>query len=144
MSRRRPLYETADDLSNEAAATAVLCEALGCEAVKLPLASRADRLLHKDGEARTIVEFKCRRVKRATYDTYMISKAKYDALCAWVPLGFKSALLVRWSDQLGYVIVPCEHTVAEGGRTDRGDPRDVETVVHIPTTLFKTVKVFCN
>jgi hypothetical protein len=138
------MYETQGDLQNEAEATAILCDALGCQALKLPLMSRADRLLHKDGEARTIVEFKRRRTKRRSYETYMISKAKYDALCAWEGLGFKSALLVRWADELGYVMVPCEHTVAEGGRTDRGDARDIETVVHIPTALFKTVKVFCK
>jgi hypothetical protein len=140
MARRRPLYETAADLNNEASATAVLCEALGCDALKLPLASRADRLLHKDGEARTIVEYKCRRVKRGAYDTFMISKAKYDALCAWNDRGFKAALLVEWADQLAYLMVPCEHEDGEGGRTDRGDERDIESMVFIPTALFNTVK----
>lgn len=138
------LYETADDLRNEAVAIATLCEALQCTSAKMPLRSRADAVLVKDGEARTIVEFKQRKVRRRAYDTYMIGKAKYDALLAWRDHGFKSVLLVQWRDELAYVLLPVEHEVAEGGRTDRGDPRDIEAVVHIPTDAFTTVKFICN
>jgi hypothetical protein len=34
------------------------------------------------------------------------------------------------------VQVPVEHTVSTGGRYDRGDSRDVERVVLIPTDVF--------
>jgi hypothetical protein len=136
----RRLYETEADLAREKAAVLLLCEALGCEALKMPLASRADALLHREGEAKTILEYKFRRVRRGAYDTYMIGKAKYDALCAWNDRGFKAALLVEWADQLAYVMVPCEHEIGEGGRLDRGDERDLESVVFIPTSLFRTVK----
>lgn len=138
MGRRH--YETDADLAREAAAVATLCEALGCEALKMPLASRADALLYRNGEAKTVIEFKRRSTRRRAYPTYMIGKAKYDALCAWVPLGFKAALLVQWSDELAYVMVPIEHDTGEGGRTDRGDERDIEEVVHIATEHFKTIR----
>ena len=138
MSRRR--YETDADLAREAAAVATLCEALGCQAVKMPLASRADALLHRDGEAKTIIEFKYRRTRRGAYPTYMIGRAKYLALLDWTTKGFKAALLVQWSDQLAYVMLPVEHDTGEGGRTDRGDDRDIEEVVFIPVENFKTIK----
>ena len=133
------LYETAADLRNEAVAIATLCAALGCEAVKLPLMARADHMLISDGEARTVVEFKRRRTRRRAYDTYMVSKGKHDALLGWTDKGFKAALLVQWADELAYVMLPVEHEVSEGGRRDRGDPRDIEEVVHIPVEHFKTV-----
>lgn len=136
----RPRYETDADLAREKAAVAVLCDALGCGAVKLPLASRADALLHHDGEAKTIVEFKYRRTRRGAYPTYMIGRGKYDALCAWTSLGFKAALLVEWADQLAYVMVPIEHDTGEGGRTDRGDEHDIEEVVFIDVDKFNTIK----
>lgn len=119
---------------------ATLCEALGCQAVKMPLASRADALLHRDGEAKTIIEFKYRRTRRGAYPTYMIGRAKYLALLDWTTKGFKAALLVQWSDQLAYVMLPVEHDTGEGGRTDRGDDRDIEEVVFIPVENFKTIK----
>lgn len=134
------LYETDADLAREKAAIDVLCEALGCEAVKLPLASRADALLYRDGEAKTIIEFKYRRTRRAAYPTYMIGRAKYEALVEWTAKGFKAALLVQWADQLAYVMVPIEHETGEGGRTDRGDERDLEEVVFIPVDKFSTIK----
>lgn len=138
MSRRR--YETDADLAREAKAVATLCEALGCSSIKLPLASRADALLHRDGEAKTIIEFKYRRTRRGAYPTYMIGRAKYDALVDWTTKGFKAALLVQWSDQLAYVMVPVEHDTGEGGRTDRGDDRDIEQVVFIDVDKFSTIK----
>lgn len=136
------LYETADDLRNEAKAIATLCAALDCTAVKLPLMARADMMLIKDGEARTVVEFKRRKVRRRAYDTYMVSKNKYDALLGWIDKGFKAVLLIQWKDELAYVMLPVEHEVAEGGRTDRNDPRDIEEMVHIDVEKFSTVQFY--
>lgn len=135
----RPKYETAEDLAYERRIADVLCQKLGCEAAKMPLNSRADFVLLRDGEAKTIVEIKRRHNSRWKYETYMVSKGKYDTLLRWVDKGFKAALVVCWTDQIAYVMLPVEHTTDVGGRRDRGDTRDIEKVVHINADAFTTL-----
>lgn len=133
----RRYYQTEDDLRREREVAAVIERAYDLKAIKLPDYARADFLLHRDGTAKSVIEIKCRNVSSAKYDTYMISKAKYDALLGWVDMGLKAAIVVRWTDAIGVVGVPVEHRESTGGRTDRGDAFDIENVVHIPTERFK-------
>ena len=127
----RPYYQTEDDLRREREVAAVIERAYGLTAIKLPDHARADFLLHRDGTATS------RNVSSAKYDTCMISKGKYDALLGWAAMGLKAAIVVRWTDTIGIVRVPVEHVEDTGGRTDRGDARDIETVVRIPIDCFK-------
>ncbi len=83
-----------------------------------------------------VVEIKVRRNERERYPTYMLSEAKYNALCALDARGANALLAVQWTDQLGVVRLPVEHTVSTGGRYDRNDSLDVERVVLIPITAF--------
>jgi hypothetical protein len=46
---------------------------------------------------------------------------------------------VRWTDAIGICPVPVEHSLGTGGRTDRGDALDIESVVHIPIDRFKLI-----
>lgn len=135
----RPYYQTEDDLRREREVASVIERAYGLKAIKLPDHARADFLLHRDGTAKSVIEVKCRNVSSAKYDTYMISKGKYDALLGWAAMGLKAAIVVRWTDTIGIVRVPVEHSEDVGGRTDRGDARDIETVVHIPIDCFKLI-----
>jgi hypothetical protein len=50
----------------------------------------------------------------------------------------RSFLLVQWSDYCGYVRLDSllDFRVAVGGRTDRGDPDDIEPVALIPIMDF--------
>jgi hypothetical protein len=111
----------------------------GLEAVKLPDNSRVDFLMHRDGTAQSVIEIKCRNVSSAKYETLMLSKGKYYALLDWADKGFKAALVVRWTDGIGVCPVPVEHTLGTGGRTDRGDALDIESVVHIPIDRFRVL-----
>ena len=135
----RPYYQTEDDLRREREVAAAIERAYGLTAIKLPDNARADFLLHRDGTAKSVIEIKCRNVSSAKYDTYMISKSKYDAMLGWAAMGLKAAIVVRWTDTIGVVRVPVEHAEDTGGRTDRGDARDIEAVVHIPIDHFKMI-----
>ena len=132
----RPIYESDADRSNQAGVVAKLEQAFGLPAItpKSALApfDAAFRFTHNP----CVVEVKVRRNTRARYPTYMLSEAKYNALCAFGDRGINALLAVQWTDQLGVVQLPVEHTVTTGGRYDRGDSRDVERVVLIPTDAF--------
>jgi len=132
----RPIYESDADRSRQATVVAKLEQAFGLPAItpKSALApfDAAFRFTHNP----CVVEVKVRRNTRARYPTYMLSEAKYNALCAFGDRGINALLAVQWTDQLGVVQLPVEHTVTTGGRFDRGDSRDVERVVLIPTDAF--------
>lgn len=132
----RPLYETQEDLDREREAIISLCAKTNSRPVKLPISAHADYMMVRDNEAKAIVEVKCRKNNRLAYDTYMISKHKYEGLLSWTNYGLMPILLVSWADSIGYIRLPCQHEIAKGGRTDRGDAQDIEPVVHIKTTDF--------
>ncbi len=129
----RPIYESDADRANQATVVAKLERAFGLTAT-----APQDRFAPYDAVFRfthwpCVVEIKVRRNTRARYDTYMLSEAKYNALCA---VDANALLAVQWTDQLGVVQIPVEHTVTTGGRADRGDSRDIERVVLIPIEAF--------
>jgi hypothetical protein len=135
----RPVYESDADRSNQATVIAKLERAFGLTATapKDPFA-RYDAVFRRQPRP-YVVEIKVRHNTREKYSTYMLSEQKYNALCAIHARGADVLLAVQWTDQLGTVQVPVEHTLGTGGRYDRGDSRDVERVVHIPISSFTTV-----
>ena len=136
---KRPKYETEQDLTAEHIVAVRIADHMKAEFIKLPQNSRADYIFHDTNKVKAVVEIKRRTNTREKYDTYMLGKGKYDALLNWSKMGFNTALFVQWSDDLGYIKIPAEHTVSTGGRYDRGDPQDVESVVLISTALFKSI-----
>lgn len=137
--RRRPIYESAADRDRQGAVVLKLERAFG-----LPAHPPKDPMAPFDAvfvfaHHPCAVEIKVRRNERDRYPTYMLSEAKYAALCALGDRGINALLAVQWTDQLGVVRLPTEHTVSTGGRYDRGDSRDVERVVLIPTASFTRV-----
>ena len=135
----RPLYETEEDLDRERGAILTLCGRTDAHPFKLPISAHADYIMMRGSEAKAVVEVKCRKNKRLAYETYMLSKHKYDGLLSWANYGLTPILLVSWEDAIGYVRLPCPHDIAVGGRRDRGDAQDIESVVHIPTNIFKVI-----
>jgi hypothetical protein len=136
----RPVYESDADRSNQAGVITKLERAFGLTATapRDPFAPY-DAVFRRQPRP-CVVEIKVRRNERARYETYLLSEGKYNALCAIDARGADALLAVQWTDELGIVQVPVEHTVSTGGRYDRGDSRDVERVVLIPTSSFITVK----
>lgn len=137
---KRPRYETDRDLTAEHAVATRISGHLKADFIKLPLNSRADYIFHDGNKIKAVVEIKRRTNTREKYDTYMLSRGKYDGLLNWSKMGFNAALFVEWSDALGYIKIPAPYTEGTGGRYDRNDPHDVESVVLISTALFKSIK----
>jgi len=135
----RPLYETEEDIHRERGTILTLCATTDSHAIKLPVKAYADYIMSRNGEAKAVVEVKCRNNNRLAYDTYMISQRKYEGLLSWANYGLTPILLVGWLDAIGYVRLPCPHEASMGGRRDRGDAHDIEPVVHIKTSDFKVI-----
>ena len=137
----RPRYETPQDVANEYSVIAKFSTLFpGAEVTRLSDEGHAFTVLSKKGRPRIIVEIKTRHNSSHKYPTFMISKQKYDALCALHDKGFVTGILVQWTDKLGFVKVPTEHRTTMGGRYDRNDSKDIETVVLIPVERFERVK----
>ena len=136
----RPLYETQKDLFEESKIATALSQLWDCKFFKMPKTSSVDFVSIRKGEAVGFVEIKNRTNKKNKYSTYMISKKKIDsAKQINKSTGLNTILVVKWADELGYVPLNKEYPERQGGRYDRNDPADVETVVDIDILLFKTL-----
>ena len=129
----RPIYETTEDRRAAVRVMKYVSAALAMDELhEMEELHTADFLARK-GDLEIYAEVKCRRNAAQAYPTYMLSKAKYDAL---LELGKPAMLVVKWSDGVGITPLPVSHTVGRGGRWDRGDSKDVEQVVYIPIDNF--------
>ena len=136
----RPLYETQKDLFEESKIATALAQLWNCNLFKMPKTSSVDFVSIKKGEAVGFVEIKNRTNKKNKYSTYMISKKKIDsAKQINKSTGLNTILVVKWADELGYVSLNKDYPERQGGRYDRNDLADVETVVDINILLFRTL-----
>tara|TARA_R110000772_G_scaffold43412_1_gene100051 strand:- start:13416 stop:13850 length:435 start_codon:yes stop_codon:yes gene_type:complete len=136
----RPLYETQKDLFEENKIAIALSHVWNCNLFKMPKTSSVDFVSIRKSEAVGFVEIKKRTNKKNKYSTYMISKKKIDSSKQLnKSTGLNTILVVKWADELGYVSLNKDYPERQGGRYDRKDPADVETVVDIDILLFKNV-----
>jgi|9_EtaG_2_1085328.scaffolds.fasta_scaffold56982_2 hypothetical protein len=136
----RPLYESQKDLFEESKIATALSQFWNCNLFKMPKTSSVDFVSIRKGEAVGFVEIKNRTNKKNKYSTYMISKKKIDsAKQINKSTGLNTILVVKWADELGYVPLNKDYPERQGGRYDRNDPADVETVVDIDILLFRTL-----
>ena len=136
----RPLYESRKDLFEESKVATKLSQLWNCNLFKMPKTSSVDFVSIREGEAVGFVEIKNRTNKKNKYSTYMISKKKIDsAKQINKSTGLNTILVVKWADELGYVPLNKDYPERQGGRYDRNDPADVETVVDIDILLFRTL-----
>jgi hypothetical protein len=133
----RPKYEKEGDRRNQHYVLSKLEQAFGvpAEHPSEEFAPYDGVFTFRDGR-KCVVEVKVRRNERRRYPTYMLSKMKYDKLYEFVRQDADALLAVQWTDELGVIQIPAEHTVSTGGRYDRNDPMDIESVVLIPTSNF--------
>lgn len=136
----RPRYETDADRKRQWDAIVRLSRGMGVVPRPTPKLAPWDYSLHSGQSMVAIVEVKCRLCTSGQYPTYMIGTRKMETLQAdAVRLGVPGILLVSWSDRIGVVgsaDALARGFKAHGGRTDRDDPLDVESVLHIPITMF--------
>jgi len=143
----RPRYETKDDVNAEDAVAAVAGPILNCTFKKLSeihygvdFAMRQGRLFF--GYA----EVKRRRIKHHDFTTYVVSMAKFTwglALADRAAVPF--VLLVQYDDALvcydaTAIAAAGLVTVEMGGRSDRGDPKDIEPMAHMPVDSGRVLK----
>ena len=137
----RPLYESPQDLTNEASLVGICEREWNCKAHKLAIKYGVDFALVRHQIVCAFVEIKARTTPRDRYPTYMISLDKMvRAGDLYSATGLPVFLVVGWTDGAGWTSLhqrDWARDVRIGGRTDRGDAQDTEPVVHIPVFEFK-------
>lgn len=99
-----------------------------------------DGVLLKDGKPAYAIEIKNRTGSGLRFSTWHIAKDKIDRCRAFAAeRNMQFILLMVWDGEIYSILgdrIPM-NDLRSGGRTDRGDAHDVETMVHIPANLFK-------
>jgi hypothetical protein len=136
----RPTYESYQNVSEELQIAATFCEVFGCKYEQYPPLHHLNGKFTVGGRTAAVVEIKQRRNKSTTYPTLMISAAKCANGRDW---GQKEnapfILLVKFTDGLFMTKATRKYQEAIGGRTDRGDPNDLERCAYIPMEKFYRV-----
>ena len=135
----RPAYESSADIENErACAEYIQKRNPDCTLYKLPKLSCFDYAVCSKDALSCFIEIKCRNNPKQKYKTYMISERKVNiAVSIYHLVKIPTVLFVRWSDTCGMLnMSTARGVVSTGGRKDRGDPKDIEKVVHFNVGLF--------
>lgn len=132
---RRPRYETEANKLDEANAIAHLV-CLGYSVVPLGPLSPGDFFINK-GEYTALVEFKRRNNPALKYPTVIMPEQKLrKCLTLADEMAIEFLYMVQFNDGL-YIAVVNQYHTSPGGRTDRGDPRDLHKVAHINKNDFR-------
>lgn len=137
----RPIYETEEDQSREAQTLREFALSFpDMTFKKTPPLHSADYEIYASHGYKAYVEVKNRTNDYKKYPTYMISKSKIDSILELANSeGCKAGLVVRWADLIGYISLEDYVNHSEtgvGGRYDRGDRQDVESVYYCPIEFF--------
>jgi hypothetical protein len=138
----RPYYETKQDLQNERNIAKIIEDVHNCKLIKMPIKLSLDFMAVRDGKAVAFIEARHRKNKMDKYPTYMISLYKVMmAKQLEATTGLPSLLAVQFSDKFAMIKLPPKNIETRiGGLTSRGDPQDIEPVVHFNINQFKVVK----
>lgn len=147
---KRPFYESKIDRTQEQSVKWLLENGLigkGYKAVKLRPQDRVDFCLLKNGtkDIWAWVEVKSRKVSVATYPSYFLSLSKWlVGLALARETGRPFFLVFKFIDKIVYInsdwvvgINARRWWPELGGRTDRGDPADIEPLALIDAGWFK-------
>lgn len=135
-------HETPNDLKKEREVMGALMQRFGWESATKLSASR-DRLdfsCEVDGKTVALVEIKCRNIHFGQYSNLFVAAAKYRELYrAGEDYGLPAYLCVALVD--GIYTHQAKHPSLfpkfPGGRTDRGNPKDIEMMIGIPWEAFE-------
>jgi len=135
----RPLYETEEDKSREAAVCNYICSSYNAAFVKSEDLSAFDGVFTQiDGSPIAVAEVKIRSNDSRKYPTYMISATKVDRILDYANANnVFPMLVVGFTDGVFMTKLDKKYPRASGGRRDRNDPRDIEACVFIPMEKFK-------
>lgn len=140
----RPLYETNINRENEREVASYLSDKFNLEAIKLPANWPIDYCFMINKKITAFVEIKCRDnysyEKLNQLGGYMIDLRKLVSIRRLSKeAGVAGVICVRLSDGHYYFQDTSERgfPLVMGGRTDRGDPSDIEPCVLIPMERFQ-------
>jgi len=136
----RPYNETKEHLENEDRVAKILSDKWNVDVLKLsPMLYTVDWAFSRNKHVTAYGEFKKLSHK---YDTLMISAAKIMKMEQWhewtrLPV----LLIVEWPDGLWYFDISSNKwgTELKIGGSSRGQPGDIEPMVYIPVSKFKSV-----
>lgn len=140
----RPLYESANDLSNERRVAEIL-EQHKYILHKLPAQYGLDVVIHDAVENAPVAfgEIKARTFPMNKFSTAMVNLHKVvRAKQLTDTTGLPSYLIVLWTDALARISFEADHSLQMGGRTDRGDPQDSDICAYYPIEGFKILSRF--
>lgn len=136
----RPLYETQQDRDNEQRLAKIIEQKHNCALHKMPIKLSLDYMATRDGMAVAFFEMRQRKNRMHHYETYMLSLYKVvQAGHLTQTTGLPCYLAVQWTDKAGMVQIPLEYKqmyTQMGGSTRRGDPQDIEPMVHFNMENF--------
>ena len=137
----RPVYQTHRDETNKQSLVDHVCLSLGYEELeRCEKFQPADYFLYK-GKKKALLQIKVRTNEFTAFPTYMVSLNKWKQAQAMARHNrCPFFLVVKWRDRVGYIDQKEPDFIAEGGRTDRGDPRDIESMAHFKLASFKPLK----
>lgn len=135
------MYETESDRSREAAIFKEVRRVWGCQGFKRPMKLGTTPKGHIDflldwGFCKRLAEIKERFNPLNQYPTYFISELK---LIAAKP-DPDAVMIIKFADGIKWCYFKEPHEIHVGGRRDRGDPHDIERMVHYPVGLFKPLE----
>lgn len=132
----RPIYENNFNRSKEQQVVDLLEDKWRATIYKMPSLCVVDRLVVSGGKVKGWLEIKCRTNAFDAYPTYMISSRKVQGgldLAKSSNLPF--ILVVSWNGDVRWIKVDQMYPQRSGGRRDRGDSQDIETVCDIPLDM---------
>ena len=137
----RPTYETEADLSREENIARYAARKWDCAMRKQDKYNQFDYLIIKGKDVKAFVEIRTRTHIKGTYPTCFVSANKVQAAFSMrLATGLPSIFLVGWKDCIGWASLTEIYKITMGGRTDRGDPADIEAVAEIPIEKFNIFK----
>lgn len=136
----RPFYEGSSDRAAEDSIADRFAALRGRRQFRFPVGATVDRVLVDDaGVITALLEIKSRRTPMGMYSDYNVSEERMNLYrLTAARLNLPALLVVQWADRCGYLDVrraPFQK-LAIGGRTDRGDKRDIEPMVHYGLDAF--------
>jgi len=140
----RPKYERPSDVANERRVADILARH-NYSLHKLPAQYGLDVAIHCDQDDCIVAfgEIKARTFAMNKYPTAMVNLHKVlRAKHLTDTTGLPSYLLVLWTDALARISFADGFSLQMGGRTDRGDPQDVDVCAYYPIECFKVLEQF--
>ena len=136
----RPLYESSQDLQNEAAVALEMSKRWKCHFDKLPIKYNVDYAVTKGADIVALAEIKCRNYSYSQIDKmggYMISAHKWVMGATFADsMNIPLILIVKLTDGIWWTKERSKKLVLSG-RKDRNDPQDIEPCILIPMSAFQ-------